>query len=164
MGWRFVSQRSFSCLYASYMYYLNTFNLVLLLMDAKEWTDDKWSEGMFQCLDIRNWFTRLHPLKGENHTKKCELALKFMFELIYFEHTTSAYIHKIFRVHCQHIQRKLYCHVRYHSKQSHSFLNREFGNCHSLPTRKTLKWGQSPKRWNKEVTKLHKNGNYDYIY
>ena len=58
------------------------FQCDFLFTDVKEWINNKWSEYMFLHLNIRVWFTRSYPSKGENRTtdrsKSCKCKRAFI--------------------------------------------------------------------------------------
>jgi hypothetical protein len=55
----------------------------LLLIDVNEWINNECAECALHHPNIREWFTRSHPSKGENRTRnrsqirKCKRAFKF---------------------------------------------------------------------------------------
>jgi hypothetical protein len=47
----------------------------LLLIDVNEWINNECAECVLPHLNIRDWFTRSHPSKGENRTRnRSEIA------------------------------------------------------------------------------------------
>jgi hypothetical protein len=52
----------------------------LLLVNVNEWINNECAECALPHLNIRDWFTRSHPLKGENRTRnrscKCKRTTK----------------------------------------------------------------------------------------
>ena len=52
----------------------------LLLIDVNKWINNECDECVLPYLNIRDWFARSHPSKGENHTER---AYIFLFTLSY---------------------------------------------------------------------------------